>query len=387
VDEVSHFAETCGRISGRRFGLKQPDRLLHLYAIGKTGVGKTTLIETLMRSDLKARRGFALIDPHGDLAARIVSAANDLRPEAVTVVDISDSGLSLGYNPLLRISAPLRPFLAAGVLDVFKKMWPDAWGVRMEHMLRNTLLALLDQPRADFRDILRLLNDKAYRTEVIANIENEQVRAFWETEFPRYSFRYAADAVAPIQNKVGAFLADPRLRRFFTRADGAIRLRRIMDHGGVLIVNLAKGRLGEDSANLLGGLLVSAIGLAAYSRADLPERERRPFFVYADEFQNITTLAVANMLSELRKFGVGMVMGHQYLAQLEPDVRHAVLGNAGTIAVFRVGAEDAAYFSRELIPFEPLDMISLPNHQCYIRLMIDGAPSKPFSARTIRPDW
>ena len=385
--EITHFAETVGRLPIRRFGLKQRDRLLHLYAIGKTGVGKTTLLESLIRSDLKSGRGFALVDPHGDLAVRVAPLAGVLRPGAVTVVDISDPSLSLGYNPLIRISPSLRPLLAAGVLDVFKKMWPDAWGVRMEHMLRNTLLALLDQPSADFRDILRLINDKGYRAEVITNIENEQVRAFWESEFPRYSFRYAADAVAPIQNKVGAFLADPRLRRFFTRADGAIRLRKIMDEGGVLVVNLAKGRLGEDSANLLGGLLVSALGLAAYSRADLAEHARRPFFVYMDEFQNVTTLAVANMLSELRKFGVGMVMAHQYLAQLEPDVRHAVLGNAGTVAVFRVGAEDAAYFSRELIPLEPLDMISLPNHQFYVRLMIDGTPSKPFSARTIRPDW
>lgn len=385
-DAVSRFAETVGRSSSQRFGLKQADRLFHLYAIGKTGVGKTTLLETLVRADITAGRGLALIDPHGDLSARVIEYAAGRRAD-VFQVDVSDPDLALGYNPLISVSPALRPLVAAGVLDVLKKMWPEAWGVRMEHVLRNSLLALLDQPSADFRDVLRLFNDKAFREDAVRRITNEQVRAFWKDEFPRYSFRYAADAVAPIQNKVGAFLADPRLRMFLTRRDGTIRLRRIMDQGQVLVVNLAKGKLGEDSANLLGGLLVSALGLAAYSRADTPERERRPFTVYIDEFQNVTTLATANMLSELRKFGLGMVMAHQYLAQLEPDVRHAVLGNVGTIAVFRVGAEDAAYFSRELIPFEPLDMISLPNHQFYIRLMIDGSPSKPFSARTIRPDW
>jgi len=385
-EPASRFAETVGRSNSVRFGLKQPDRLYHLYAIGKTGVGKTTLLETLLHSDVEEGRGLALIDPHGDLAARVIVHAASRRSD-VFQVDISDPDLALGYNPLISVSPALRPLVAAGVLDVLKKMWPEAWGVRMEHVLRNALLALLDQPAADFRDLLRLVSEKAFREEAVKRITNEQVKAFWTTEYPRYSFRYAADAVAPIQNKVGAFLADPRLRMFLTRTDGTIRLRRIMDQGQVLIVNLAKGKLGEDSANLLGGLLVSALGLAAYSRADTPEPARRPFFVYVDEFQNVTTLATANMLSELRKFGVGMVMAHQYLAQLDPDVRHAVLGNTGTLAVFRVGAEDAAYFSRELIPFEPFDMISLPNHQFYIRLMIDGSPSKPFSARTIRPDW
>jgi type IV secretory pathway TraG/TraD family ATPase VirD4 len=379
---VTLFASTWHRGAGKPFGIKQVDRLLHMYVIGKTGVGKTTLLESLLLSDIRAGRGAALIDPHGDFAERMVAAARAAGRNDITIVDIADPALALGYNPIVRVSPGLRPLLAAGVLEALKKLWPDAWGVRMEHILRNCLLALLDQPAADLRDILRLMSDKRYRAQVVANIENEQVREFWECEFPRYSTRFAADAVAPIQNKVGAFLADPRLRQFFTRKDGAIRLRKIMDEGGLLVVNLAKGRLGEDSANLLGGLLISALSLAAYSRANIPEHERRPFFIYLDEFQNVTTLATANMLSELRKFGVGMVMAHQYLAQLEQDVRNAVLGNAGTQIVFRTGADDAAYFSREFASFEAIDFLSLPNHHFYIRLMIDGAPSSAFSAKT-----
>lgn len=289
-------------------------------------------------------------------------------------------------NPLTRVSAARRPLVASGLLSVMKKMWSEAWGVRMEHILRNALLALLDQPKASLPDVLRLLNDKHFRREAMRHVENEQVREFWATEFKGYSPRFIADSIAPIQNKVGAFLTDPRLRRFVCPEDRGLRLREIMDEGRILIVNLSKGVLGEDSASILGGLLVTAIGLAALSRADLPEERRRPFFLYLDEFQNVTTLAMAEMLSELRKYGVGLVMAHQYLAQLEPEIRHAVLGNAGTVISFRVGPEDAHVLARQFEPeFTPLDLMNLPNRSFYIRLMIDGAPSKPFSATTALP--
>jgi hypothetical protein len=256
----------------------------------------------------------------------------------------------------------------------------------MEHILRNTLLALLDQPRAQLPDVLAMLGDKHFRTRAIRNIENEQVRLFWTKEFPAYSPRYVADSIAPIQNKVGAFLADPRLRQFVCPEDRGLRLRQIMDEGRVLLVNLAKGVLGEDSASILGGLLVTAISLAGLSRADLPEHDRRPFFLYLDEFQNVTTLAMAEMLSELRKYGVGLVMAHQYLAQIDPAIRHAVLGNAGTILCFRVGPEDAYVMAKHFEPaFEPIDLMNLPNLHLYVRLMIEDAPSNAFSAVTARP--
>jgi hypothetical protein len=308
------------------------------------------------------------------------------RKADVVYLNVPDASQPYGYNPLSRISPERRSLVASGLMEVFKKMWADAWGVRMEHILRNALLALLDQPAARLADIPLLLNDKDFRKRVVANVANQQVKQFWQLEYERYSPRYRADTIAPILNKVGAFLADPKLNRILNRPDGQMRLRTMMDQGKVLLVNLARGKIGEDSAALLGGLLVTSLGLAAYSRADMPEKERRPFFVYVDEFQNFTTLAIANMLSELRKFGVGMVLAHQYLHQLEPDIRHAVLGNAGTIITFRLGPEDAAFIAREFEPyFDHLDLLNLPNHDIYIKLMVDGGPMRPFSASTLPP--
>jgi hypothetical protein len=217
-------------------------------------------------------------------------------------------------------------------------------------------------------------------------VKNEQVKAFWTKEFPKYNPRYQQESIAPIQNKVGAFLADPRLYRMFTNPPVDIHFRKIMDEGKILIVNLAKGRLGEDSANLLGALLVTTLGLAAFSRADVEEHKRPDYHIFIDEFQSFTTLSVANMVSELRKFHVGLVLAHQHLYQLEPEVRHAVLGNVGTMISFRLGPEDAGIFTREFEPvFAPLDLVNLPNHDIYLKLMIDGTPSHPFSATTLHP--
>ena len=272
------------------------------------------------------------------------------------------------------------------MMDVFKKMWPDAWGVRMEHILRNVLMALLEQRDATLHDVLRIFSDKEFRRSLASSLRNETVRTFLLKEFDQFSFGYRADGTAPIQNKVGAFLADPLLNRILTAPEKDVRIRRIMDEGKVLLVNLAKGKIGEDSSALLGGLLVTAIGLAAYTRADMPEAQRRNFFVYVDEFQSFTTLALASMLSELRKYRVGFTIAHQYLHQLEPDVRHAVLGNVGSIISFRVGAEDAPYLVREFHErFDQADFLQLPNHRIYLKLMIDGTPSAPFSAATLAP--
>lgn len=382
MNDIVWIGETNAR-TAKRFGIRATDRLYHTYILGQTGVGKTTLLQNILAQDIADGRGCALIDPHGDLAARVLATAPDARRSAITYLDIADPDFPVGYNPLMHVSEGRRPLVASGLMSVMEKLWSDAWGPRMEHILRNTLLALLDQPRAELSDVLSMLGDKQFRTRAIRNIENEQVRAFWEKEFSGYSERYLNEAIAPIQNKIGAFLADPRLRRFVSPKDGGMRLRKIMDEGGVLLVNLSKGRVGEDSASLLGSLIVTAIGLAALSRADMPEAARRPFFTVVDEFQNVTTLAFAEMLSELRKFGVGFVLAHQYLAQLDPAIRAAVLGNVGTVISFRVGPEDAHTLARQFAPrFSPLDLISLPNYHIYLRLMIDGAPSQPFSAVT-----
>jgi len=384
---ISYFALTNARQSHKTFGIKQADRLSHVYVIGKTGTGKSTLLHTLAKQDLFARRGFCLVDPHGDLAEQIAAEAELSGRTDIIYWNVTDASCPYGYNPLRHVRDEKIPLAVSGILDSFRKLWDDAWGVRMEHILRNALYALFETPNAVLSDILRLLSDETYRKEIANNISNEPVRSFWLKEFPKYSFRYRADGIAPIQNKVGAFLADPTLRRILTEPQRDLHLRQMMDAGGVLVVNLAKGKIGEDSANLLGSLLVSTIGLAAFSRAEVQQSERKPFYVYLDEFQSFTTLAVANMTSELRKYGVGLILAHQYLHQLEPDVRHAILGNAGTIISFRVGPEDSTFLAKEFTPaFEMKDLLSLPNFHVYLKLMIDGMPSHPFSATTLPPN-
>jgi energy-coupling factor transporter ATP-binding protein EcfA2 len=382
-DPISYFAETTFRRSYGPFGIKQADRLSHIYVIGKTGVGKSTLLEVLARQDIHAGRGFALIDPHGDLAERVRDAATPIVQDRLIYLDAADPKQPFGYNPLHRVRLDKIPLAASGLLDAFRKLWPDAWGVRMEHVLRNSLFALLEQDDATLPDILRLYADKDFRRGLVPRIRNGMVRHFWTDEFEKYPDRYRAEVISPIQNKLGALLTDPRLYRVLVAPEKPISFRRLMDDGGTLVVNLAKGRLGEDATNLLGGLIVSTIGLAALSRAEIGSSSRRPFFVYVDEFQSFTTLAFVNMMSELRKYGVGLTLAHQHLHQLGDDVRHAVLGNAGTLIAFRVGAEDATYLARELQPaFGVLDLLNLPNHHIFIKLMIDATPSPPFSART-----
>ena len=360
---------------------------MHLYVIGKTGTGKSTLLENMALQDLERGKGLALIDPHGDLVARIAARIPESRRDDVIYLDATDPSQPFGYNPLRHVREDRIALAASGMMDVFKKMWPDAWGVRMEHILRNVLMALLEQPDATLHDVLRIFSDKEFRKSVGRSLRNETVRTFLLKEFDQFSFGYRADGTAPIQNKVGAFLADPLLDRILTSPEKDIRIRRIMDEGKVLLVNLAKGRIGEDSSALLGGLLVTAIGLAAYTRADMPEAQRRNFFVYVDEFQSFTTLALASMLSELREYRVGFTIAHQYMHQLEPDVRHAVLGNVGSMISFRVGAEDAPYLVREFHErFETADFLQLPNYRIYLKLMIDGTPSAPFRAATLAPE-
>lgn len=383
---VSYFARTNGRQPHRTFGIKQGDRSSHLYVIGRTGAGKSTLLETLAIQDMQHGRGLCLIDPHGDLAERLIGSIPEHRKSDLIYLNAPDAGQPYGYNPLRRVHPSRIPLAVSGLLEAFKKLWDEAWGVRMEHVLRNTLFALIEAGDYTLPDILRMLTNDRFRAEVIRKVRNEQVRQFWTVEFKGYNPRYRQEMIAPIQNKVGAFLADPILRRILTAAPTPLRFRSIMDEGKILVVNLAKGRLGEDSANLLGALLVTTIGLAAMSRSDTPESARRAFYVYIDEFQSFTTLSVANMISELRKFGVSLTLAHQHLQQLEPDVRHAVLGNAGTLITFRLGVEDAALIGKEFEPlFSPLDLLSLPNHDIYLKLMIDGEPSRPFSATTLHP--
>ncbi len=382
--EITFLGKVDFRDDQRVFGIKTEDRFSHIYVIGKTGTGKSTLLENMAAQDLTYGRGFALIDPHGDLAEKIAARVAASGRRDVIYLNPADPKQPYGYNPLRQVRPEFISLAASGLIEVLKKMWADSWGVRMEHILRNVLLALLEQPDVTLQDVLRLLSEQQYRKQIAAKLRNKTVRTFLEHEFARFTFGYRADGIAPIQNKIGAFLADPLLNRVLTAPEKDLSIRRIMDEGGVLLVNLSKGRLGEDSCTLLGGLLVTTVGLAAFSRANSPVEARRDFFVYVDEFQSFTTLALVNMFSELRKYRVGFTVAHQYMHQLEPEIRHAVLGNAGTLISFRVGAEDAHYLVQEFHEqFENIDLLQLPNYRVYIKLMIGGTPSKPFSAATL----
>lgn len=384
-NDISYFGRTNGR-KPQRFGIKQADRLFHTYVIGRTGTGKSTLLETLALADIRAGRGLALIDPHGDLAKRLVAAVPRSRQNDLIYLDVPNPTQPYGYNPLRRVRTEMTALAASGLLEALKKLWSDAWGVRMEHVLRNALYALVEYGEATLPDVLRLLTDTAFQEEVAGLITNTQVRNFWREEFPQYAKSYQKEAIAPIQNKIGALLTDPRLHRILTAPKIDLHIRRIMDEGKILVVNLSKGELGEDSANLLGALLMSTMSLAALSRANVAESARRPFVLYIDEFQHFTTLAVANMISDLRKFSVGLVLAHQHLHQLDPDVRHAVLANVGTLIAFRLGPEDASFMAREFAPvFDAADLLNLPAHDIYLKLMIDGTVCRPFSATTLLP--
>lgn len=385
-DSIAFFARADYHDKTRVFGIRRADRHAHMYVVGKTGGGKSTLIETLVRQDLESGCGLALLDPHGDLVERVVARVPKTRQRDVIYFNVPDRTRPLSFNPLER-SFPFNQSLAvSGLLEVFKKIWSDSWGPRTEHVLRNALWALMEQRIATLADVLRLIDDKSFRKKVAQETANEQVRSFWLGEYERYSNAFRAVIVAPIQNKVGAFLADPILNRILTQRKSAFDLRQVMDQGKVLLVNLAKGKIGEDSAALLGALLVTKMGLAGLSRADTLETERRDFFMYLDEFHTFTTLSIATMLSELRKYRVGMLLAHQYLSQLDEKVRDAVLGNAGTIITFRLGAEDARVLSKEFSPeFSALDLTTLPNHHIYLKLMVKGSVSRPFSAVTLAP--
>lgn len=385
--DVALFAATDFRGARRAFGIRRADRRNHLYLVGKTGTGKSTLLETLMMDDLKKGAGFALLDPHGDLVKKIKSRIPWSRRDQVIDFDAADPNQPYGFNPLANIAVEKRPLACSGLIQVFKHLWLDSWGPRLEYILRNSLLSLLDYPHADLAAVPRLLADKKFRAKVLPHVQNEEIKKFWINEYDKYPERFRAEAVAPIQNKVGAFLAHPLLNQILTRPAKPLSLRKVMDEGGILLVNLAKGNLGEDVSNLLGSLLISRFDLAALSRGDTPETERRDYTLYLDEFHNFTTGSLVFMLSELRKYRLSLVLAHQYLGQLEPPIRNAVLGNAGTLIAFRLGAADAELLAPEFAPeFAAPDFTNLSNYRIYLKLMIDGQISRPFSAVTLKPD-
>lgn len=382
---ISAAFTTLGMASNRyrRFPVAQSlqDRLQHLFVIGQTGTGKSTLIETLVGQDIAAGRGVMLIDPHGDLASKLHGSLKT--PHHYW--NPADPACRLGYNPLITAGPALRPLIAAGLIDALKKQWADAWGARMEHLLRYAILALLESNDPDIRDIMRLYLEKDFRAQVLARVTDPQVRSFWEQEFRAMNYTSAVDGVAPIANKLGAFLAHPFVRRAVCEPEEPLRLRRIMDRGETLLVNLGKGRLGADNAKVLGGLILASAMHAGFSRQVLAQPDRRPFMLYVDEFHSFTTEAFADLLSEIRKYGIVVTLAQQYLGQSEDAVFAAIMGNVGSLLAFRVGPLDAPLLCRQLTEIDPRQLVYQPNYRAVARLLMSGAPRAPFTLETLAP--
>ncbi len=377
--EITYIGKTTYRNQQRRFGIRQADRLMHTYMIGKTGTGKSTLIESMIIQDIQAGRGCCLLDPHGDLVEKVVKALPGNRKDDLIYFNIPDSGLKLKYNPFRRVSPEKRSLVASGILDVFSKLWDSAWGVKLEHILRHAILTLLDQPKASIADIVEILLNKDFRTEALKHVKSESVKKFWKREFKEYH-KYD---LLPVLNKIGGMLVHPVIKRVLIDNPEEVSLRKAMDEKKIVLVNLSKGHVGADVSHILGALFITSIASASFSRVDSNEENRVPFMVYTDEFHNFTTLSLIGMFSELRKFKVGMTMAHQYMAQLDSNIKSAVLGNVGTIISFRIGTEDSMLMAKEMYPeFDVEDFINLPNYKIYLKLMIDGKPSRPFSAMT-----
>jgi hypothetical protein len=378
---VTRIGMAHGRYGDRPFGIRLRDRLMHFYVIGQTGTGKSTLLLNMARQDARRGIGFCLIDPHGDMAATLAQELSD----TAIIWNLDDPSCPYGYNPLTRTSPELHPLIASGLIETLKKQWADAWGVRMEHLLRYAILALLTLPHTDMRDILRLYLDREFRRMVVGGLDDPQLLQFWTEEYPAMNYKNAADGLAPIANKLGAFLAHPVVRKAVCAPEQPLRMRRIMDDGGQLIVNLAKGRLGGDMANLLGGLIVSSLANAAFSRHGAAPEARRPFMAYIDEFHAITTDAIGDVLSESRKYALGLTLSHQHTKQTSPEVFASVMGNVGSLLSFRIGASDAPTIAAQLGDVAERDLLNLPNYRAWLRLMHDGTQSLQFTATTFPP--
>lgn len=380
--DVSYFARSNFRSHQKLFGIKQADRMFHFYCFGKSGSGKTSLLKSLMLQDAEANRGFAFVDVHGDASREINEKLQDrFRNRKIIYFDVTNPELDYGYNPLRSVSPSKRSLVASNILEIFQRNWKSAWGMKMEHILRMILLTLLDQPSAKLSDILKLLHEKSYREQCLIHIQNQDIKTFWLKEFPKYK----PNDLLPIMNKLGGFLSHIMVRKILIENKRQLSLRSIIDTKQILIINLAKGQVGADVANILGGLLLTSLASASFSRIDILEKDRVPYFLYIDEFQTISgTELIAELLAQVRKFKIGLVLANQFLHQLDPSVRASVLGNVGTIVAFRLGITDANLMAKEFYPvFKTEDFISLANYSIYLRLMIDGKPSNPFSADTI----
>jgi len=390
VEDLTLFAKTSFRGQNRIFGIKKDDRRRHFYVIGKTGTGKTTMIQNMAIQDIRSGKGLAIVDPHGEFAETVLKAVPSNRINDVIYFNPSDQQYPIAFNVMEKVVPEYRHLVASGLVGVFKKIWADSWGPRLEYILRNAILALLEYPGSTLLGVARILVDQEYRDKVVARVTDPVVKSFWIDEFTKWNERVLQEVISPIQNKVGQFLSSSLIRNIVGQTKSAFNIRDVMDEGKILIMNLSKGRIGEDNSALLGAMMITKVQLAAMARVDVPEDQRRDFYLYVDEFQNFATDSFANILSEARKYHLNLIIAHQYIGQLLTDtstrVRDAVFGNVGTIACFRVGAEDAEFLEKEFEPaFTAQDLVNLPNRHIYIKLMIDGIAGNAFSAETLPP--
>ncbi len=383
-EKVTYIGETDSRNRRIKFGIKKIDRSKHMYAIGKTGMGKSTLLENMAIQDIQNGDGICFMDPHGNSADKLLEYVPKERIKDVIYFAPFDMDYPVSFNVMEDVGPEKRYLVASGMMAAFKKIWVDAWSARMEYILGNIMLALLEYPGSTLVGVNRMLTDKDFRKEVVSHISDPSVKSFWVNEYANYTDKFAAEAAPAIQNKVGQFVANPLIRNIIGQPKSSFDIREVMDNKKILIINLSKGRVGEANANLLGSMLITKIYLGAMSRADLNEKqlaEAPNFYLYVDEFQSFANESFADILSEARKYKLNLCIAHQYIEQMTEEVRAAVFGNVGTMCIFRVGAYDAEILEKEFAPvFTAEEIVNLQRFQMYLKLMIDGVTSSPFSA-------
>lgn len=385
---VSYFGHTnfvSGLYRSRTvFGMKRTDRRRHIYLIGKSGMGKTKLLEQLIRYDIASNQGIGVIDPHGDLARTMLDFIPKGRIQDVVYVDPADADYPIAFNPFARVEKAQRQNVAQGLVEIFKKQFASSWSPRMEHLFRFATLAILEHPEGTLYELLRILTDAQARQKMIAHLTDDIVKRFFAVEFAGFSQKYDHEAITPLTNRLGQFFADPFLRAIFTQKENKIDIDCIMNEGKVLLVNTSKGLLGEDNSALLGAFFLTKINQVAMARSRLKEVDRKEFYLYVDEFQNAATESFASLFSESRKFAINITIANQYLAQIPPNLLEAIFGNVSTLISFRVGGSDGDRMAKEFMPrVEPADLINLGTRDFYIKMSIDGQTMAPFSARTL----
>jgi hypothetical protein len=386
MNEINCFAATDFRNEQKRFGIKRSDRRLHMYTLGRTGMGKTTMLLNMILNDIYAGEGICFIDPHGDAVEMLLKYIPAFRTKDVIYFNPADLNYPVPINIFGECEEQRKHILVSGILSVFKKLYAGHWQHRQEHIMRNSILALLDYSGdKTLFEIYKLFSDWRFRKQVVAEIKDPVVKEFWQGEFSKYLYQYKGEALIPIQNKLGAFLTVPMVRRIVGQTESKINFRKVIDDGKILLVNISKGRVGEDISSFLGSVMVIKLQLAAMSRIDIPEEKRRDYYLYVDEFQEfVASDAFEGILSEARKYRLCLTIAHQYIGQLDEDLRKAVFGNVGTVIAFAVGPEDAQFLEKEFYPdFKRNDLIMLDKHHIYLKLAIDGKPSTPFSAVTL----